>query len=84
MAIAYSEVLGRPTLTFNSSGGGGGITVETPPEPPNAITTVFTVSAQPKFVVADGTTYFEGQGYSYAALAVTMDIPPSASIRVII
>lgn len=85
MAIAYSQVNGQDTLTFNASGGGpGGLTVETPPEAPNAVITAFTVSAEPQWVVADGTTYFDGQGYTYAALQVTMDIPPSATIRVII
>lgn len=85
MAIAYSQVNGQDTLTFNASGGGpGGLTVETPPEAPNAVITTFTVSAEPQWVVADGTTYFDGQGYTYAALQVTMDIPPSATIRVII
>ena len=80
MSIAYSQVNGQDTITFEASG--SGITIETPPETPDAIITVFTVSAEPKFVVADGTTYFNGAGYTYAALQVTMDLPPSVSIRV--
>ena len=67
-----------------SATGGSGVTVETPPETPNAVTTVFTVSAKPKWVVTDAGTYYEGFGYSYSALHVTMDIPPSQYIRVII
>lgn len=85
MAIAYSEVLGRPTLTLNATGGGsGGITVETPPEEPDASRVEFTASDEPKYVIADGATYVEGHGYSYAAPLVTMSIPPSQSIRLII
>lgn len=84
IAIAHSKVNGLDTLTFTSSGGAGSVTVETPPEAPNQVTTVFTVTAEPKFVVADGTTYFDGAGYTYAALQVTMSVAPSASIRVIV
>lgn len=79
MSIAYSQVNGQDTITFNSSGGGS--TVETPTGTVNAVNTVFTVTAEPKFVVADGTTYFDGAGYAYSALSITMDVPPSASIR---
>ncbi len=82
MTIAYSKVNGFDTLTFNSSG--GGVTVETPVEIPNAVITVFTVSARPKWIVADGTTYYEGAGYSYASLQVTLDVPPSSFIRAIV
>lgn len=84
MAIAYSKTNGQDTITFTSSGGGAGSTVETPPETPNASTTVFTVTAEPKFMVADGVTYFDGAGYTYSALQVTFDVPPSASVRAII
>lgn len=84
MSIAYSKVNGLDTITFNSSGGGS--TVETPPESPDASTTQFTVSAQPKWVVGDGTTYYEGAGYSYNSGTgkITMDVPPSSFIRAII
>lgn len=85
VSLAYSKVQGQDTITINASGGGSsGVTVETPTGAVNASNTIFTVSAEPKYVVADGTTYFAGAGYSYAALSVTMDVPPSASIRAII
>jgi opacity protein-like surface antigen len=82
MAIAHSRVNGRDTITFTASG--GGTTVETPAETVNGSTTVFTVTAQPKWIVADGITYYEGAGYSYSSLQVTMDIAPSSFIRAII
>jgi hypothetical protein len=71
------------------SGGGssttsGSVTVETPVGLVNASNTVYTVTAEPKFVVADNATYFNGAGYTYNALQITMDIPPSSSIRAII
>lgn len=58
--------------------------VEEPPETPNAIITSFTASAQPKWVVSDSNTYFEGAGYSYVAPNVIMEVPPSEFIRFII
>lgn len=82
IAIAYSLVNGLPTLTFNASG--SGISVETPPEAPNGIIDVFSVSAQPQWVVADGTTYYENAGYTYGAHKITMAIPPGSFIRAII
>lgn len=82
ISIAYSKVNGLDTITFDTSG--SGVTVETPPETANGFLTVFTVTARPKWVVSDGTTYYEGAGYSYAALHVTMDQPPVSFIRDII
>lgn len=87
MAIAYSKVNGQDTFTFNASGGGtGGVSVETPPEACDGMNQVFTVSKQPKWVVADGTTYYEGAGYSYSSGTgkITMDLAPSTFIRDII
>ena len=78
---------GIPTLTINSTGGGGttsGWTAETPPEVPNGIITDFTASEIPQMVVSDGVSYFSGLGYTYLAGTVTMDIPPSQYIRIIV
>lgn len=86
VSIAYSKVNGQDTITFNATGGGGGggVTVETPAETPDGVITEFTVTAEPQWVVADGITYYDGEGYTYSSLTVTMDVAPSAFIRVII
>ena len=63
---------------------GSGVIVETPTGTINSVNTSFTVTAQPKWVVSDGVTFFSGAGYSYAALVITMEIPPSQYIRAII
>ncbi len=85
VSLAYSKVNGQDTITINATGGGSsGVTVETPVGTVDASNTVFTVSAEPQFVVSDNVTYFDGAGYTYAALTITMDVPPSVSIRAII
>lgn len=84
VSISHSKVNGLDTLTFEATASGSGVTVETPPESPDAVIVAFTVSDQPQWVVADGTTYYEGAGYSYGAGTVTMDVPPSSFIRAII
>lgn len=63
---------------------GSGVTVEIPTGAVNADNTIFSVTAEPQWVVADGVVYFDGAGYSYSSLSVTMDIPPSISIYAII
>jgi len=65
-------------------GGGGGSTVETPTGTVNASNAVFTPSAEPQYVVADGITSFAGAGYTWNGTTITMDIPPSQYIRAII
>lgn len=84
VSLAYSKVNGLDTITINASG--SGISVETPPESVDASTTVFTVSAQPQWIVSDGTTIYEGAGYSYNSGTgkVTLDLAPSSFIRAII
>lgn len=68
-------------------GGGsssGRIIVETPPETPDSNITVFTVSKTPQWVVADGITYYSGQGYTANAGSITMTVPPTNYIRIYI
>lgn len=60
---------------------GGGFTVETPVGAINDVNKIFTVSSEPEYIVVDGTTYFDGAGYSYAALTITLNIAPSFFIR---
>lgn len=81
-AVSHSKVNGLDTLTF--TGGGGSVTTETPPESPDGVTTAFTATGTPKWVIADGITYFDGAGYTYSAPTVTMDVPPSQYIRIIL
>lgn len=47
-------------------------------------TVAFTFGGEPKWVVADGITYYDGAGYTYSSGTVTMTIPPSQYIRAII
>lgn len=63
------------------SSSGGSSTPLTPIGTVNAVNAVFIVTARPSSVVADGITYFEGAGYSYSTLSVTLDVPPSQYIR---
>ncbi len=63
------------------SSGSSGTVYYTPIGTVNASNTVFTVTAEPTSVIADGITYFANAGYTYAALTITMDIPPSQYVR---
>lgn len=62
-------------------GGGAASTPLTPTGAVNGSNTVFTVVSEPSSVVADGITYYDGAGYTYAALTITMTTPPSQYIR---
>lgn len=65
-------------------GGAGGFAIEIPQGLVNNSNQVYAVTAEPDFVVADGTTYYEGAGYTYAAFQVTLDVKPSSWIRAIV
>lgn len=86
LSLSYSKVNGLDTLTFDASG--SGITVETPPEAPagDGSVLVFTFTAEPKWIVSDGTTLYEGSGYSWDGVAkqATMINGPTQFIRGII
>ncbi len=65
-------------------GGSSSSTSSTPLTPTGTVDGVnvtFGVVSQPTSVISDGITYFEGVGYSYAALVITLDVPPSQYIR---
>lgn len=72
------------TVRIDASGGGAGVTVETPTGVVDASNTTFGVSAEPKWIVADGITYFKGVGYTYTSPNVILDLAPSNFIRAII
>lgn len=75
-----TNAIGRKIINVTASGGG---TVSTPVGDVDSSNTSFTVTAEPKWVVADGITYYDGAGYTYAALTITMDIAPSQYVRYI-
>lgn len=81
-SISYtSGATGRRANITTATGGSGGYTKETPGGAVNSSNTSFTVTAEPVYVIADGITYFDGAGYTYAGLTITMDSPPSQYIR---
>lgn len=47
----------------------------------NGVNQTFGVISQPSSVVADGITYYEGFGYSYSSLQITLSSPPAQYIR---
>ncbi len=80
--VTVTDDAGNDATKVTISGGGAGTTtVETPTGTVNSTNTAFTVTNEPLWVVSDGITYFDGAGYTYAALSITMDIPPSQYIR---
>ena len=42
---------------------------------------IYTVENEPKWIVVDSNTYFEGAGYSYSAGTLTLDTKPVLFIR---
>ena len=62
----------------------GSVTVETPTGTVDSSNVTFTVTAIPKWIVIDGLTYFDGQGYTIVGLTLTTDIPPTGFIRAIL
>jgi hypothetical protein len=81
MTIAYSKVNGQDTLTFTSTGGGGGMNVETPTGTVNGTNVTFVFTVAPKFIVTDTGFYIAGFGYSMPVLTATMDLAPNTFIR---
>lgn len=56
-----------------SGGAGNGVNVETPTGTVDGSNATFTVSNEPKFVVADGMVRFPSLGYTYSGGTITMD-----------
>lgn len=81
--VAGTGVIITNTVNGNKqiSASGAVATWRTPPETPNGVITVFTVTAEPATVVADGITLFSGQGYTYATLQITFTNPPALYVR---
>lgn len=77
-----SVIFAKPVRSSGTSSGSG-FTRETPGGAVDSSNQVFTVTHEPNYVVVDGATYFDGAGYTYAALTITMDsnIIPTQYIR---
>jgi hypothetical protein len=68
-------------LSVVGGSGGTGYSIETPSGTVDGNNVTFTVTNTPVFVMGDGVMYFENAGYTISGTTVTMDSPPSYSIR---
>lgn len=68
-------------LDYFQTAGSSAPTPSTPTGTIDGSNTVFGVTASPKSVIADGTTYFLNNGYTYSSPNITMTIAPSEYIR---
>lgn len=67
---------GNVTENIPGGGSGGSIAFETPVGLINDSNVTFTVSNVPLYIVLNGSTYFEGDGYTLSGLTITMLITP--------
>lgn len=78
--------LGNGVIEFDSSGGGGSISFETPSGTVDGTNTTFTVTVAPLYIVTDGVQYFENipaasPEYTRSGLTITTKVPPTEFIR---
>ena len=83
-SFLINKVSNLQTKVDNINITGGSVTVETPTGTIDGSNTSFTVTATPKWIVADGITYFENSGYTISGLTITMVSPPVSYMRAII
>lgn len=70
------------TATINNGGTGvSGLSFEVPSGLVNGTNTTYTVTVAPQYIVIDGVSYFEGQGFSIVGLTITTDIAPVGFIE---
>jgi len=79
--IAGSASGNDVTEIVSGGGGGGGVTFETPTGSVNSVNVTFTVTNVPAYIIADGITYFENNGYTRSILTLTLSSPPSVFIK---
>lgn len=80
---SVDESKGTTKLLFNGTGAGSDI-FSSVSGTVNGANTAFGYPSAPEAVIGDGITYFSGNGYSFAASVITMEIPPSSYIKAII
>lgn len=66
---------------LSATGGGGGVSFETPTGTVDGSNTSFTVTETPVYVIVDGVTYFEDNGYTISGSTITTSVPPTGFIR---
>ena len=82
LAMGIRGDLDALQIQVNKGGGGGtGYSIETPSGTVDGSNVTFTVTNTPVFVMGDGVMYFNNAGYTISGTTVTMDSPPSYSIR---
>jgi hypothetical protein len=68
--------IGNDVTETIPGGGSGGVSFETPVGLIDSSNVTYTVSNTPKYVILNGSTYFENDGYTLAGLTITMLIVP--------
>jgi len=78
LTAVNNTTAGWVDVTISVTGGSGGSTLgfETPTGTIDGVNATFTVVHTPLFVVLNGATYFENDGYTLAGLTITMLVIP--------
>ena len=58
-----------------------GVRIETPVGAVDGVNTAFTVYKTPKYIILDGASYFESNGYTLSGKTLTVTVPPRGYIR---
>ena len=74
----FIQKTGATTFQNASTVGSGMLT---PPESVNGTRTIFTVVAQPKFIISEQGLQIETFGYTYSPGSITMNIAPVQFVR---
>lgn len=75
--VTITQNNGVKTISVSSSG----LAFETPSGTINGVNTTFTVVHTPSYIVIDGVSYFENDGYTRIGLNLTVSVPPTGFIR---
>lgn len=82
IAVSTNDTTQQTSFTFSAAVPAGGIQLfASVSGTVNALNPTFGYPSPPQAIVGDGVVYFEGNGYSYAASVITMEVPPSQYIK---
>lgn len=79
--LKYNRTTHKWELGTDNNSGGAGTNVETPTGTVDGSNTVYTTTNTPKWIIADGITYFAGAGYTYSSPTITLETAPVLYIR---